>query len=113
MDRDNTPSALDEELEHEARCCETTELVWKDPSGYQTGADKCRNAHGAPTADPLREVTNDGAANASTSFHQDTRFRGYSIVHAFLGSQECGVAVLRGVRVEVEPLRHVLSAIGF
>lgn len=113
MDRDNTPSALDEELEHKARCCETTELVWKYPSGYQTGADECRNAHGAPTANPLREVANDGTTNTSTSFHQDTRFRGYSIVHAFLSSQECGVTVLRGVRVEVEPLHRVLSAFGF
>lgn len=112
VDRDDTPSALDEELKHEARCCKATELVWEDPSGYQASADESCDAHGAPTSDPLGEISDDGTANASTSLHQDACFRGYSIVHAFLGSQECGVAVLRGVRVEVEPLHHFLSAFG-
>lgn len=110
MDWDDAPSALDEELKHEAGCCKATERVWEDPSGNQTGADECGAAHGAPTADPLGEIANDGAADASTRFHQNACLRSDGVIHALLSSQECGVAVLRGVRVEVEPLCKSVSA---
>jgi hypothetical protein len=61
--------SLDEELEHESRCCKTSEFVREDPSWDQTGADECSNTHRTPTADPLREVPDDGATDASTSLH--------------------------------------------
>jgi hypothetical protein len=101
---DGVTYSLDEELEHESRRRETSKFVRQHPSGNQTSTDECRNAHCTPTADPLGEVTDDCAADASASFHQDACCRRYGVVHAFLGSQECGVTVLGGVRVEVEPL---------
>ena len=96
--------SLDEELKHETRCCKTSEFVWEDPSWDQTGANECSNAHRTPTADPLREIANDGATNTGTSLHQNTRCRSHGVVHALFGPQECGIAVLARVRVEVEPL---------
>jgi hypothetical protein len=61
--------SLDEELEHESRCRKTSEFVRENPSWDQTGADECSHAHRTPTADPLREIADDGAPNAGTSLH--------------------------------------------
>jgi hypothetical protein len=63
--------SLYEELEHESRRRQTSELVREDPGRDQTCRYKCSDAHRAPTADPLGEVTDDSSANASTSLHQD------------------------------------------
>jgi hypothetical protein len=65
--------SLDEELKHESGCCKTSEFVRKYPSWDQTGADECSNTHRTPTADPLREIADDGATDAGASLHQNTR----------------------------------------
>jgi hypothetical protein len=94
---------LDEELKHKSGCRETSEFVWEHPGWNQTCADECSDAHRTPTTDPLGEVADDSTANARTSLHQNACCGSYAVVHALFGQQEGGVAVLRGMRVEVEP----------
>jgi len=63
--------SLDEELKHESRRRQTSELIREDPSWDQTGANECSNAHRTSATDPLREVADDGSANAGTSLHEN------------------------------------------
>jgi hypothetical protein len=95
--------SLDEELKHKPGSRKTSECIWEHPRRDQTCADECSDAHRTPATNPLREIADDGTANASTSLHQNACCGGYAVVHTFFGQQEGGVAVLRGMRVEVEP----------
>ena len=64
---------LNEELEHKPRCRQTSKLVREDPSWDQTGADERSNTHRTSATNPLREVSDNGTADASTSLHQNAR----------------------------------------
>lgn len=86
--------ALHMELKNEPRCSETAEGVWQDPGRNQTGTDQRRDAHGAPSANPLRQVSDDSTTDAGSSLHQDAGNRSYPVVFALLRSQEGSVAVL-------------------
>lgn len=92
------------ELENKPRCSETTKGVGQDPGRNQAGTDQSGDAHGASSTNPLRQISDDGTTNAGSGLHQNTSNRCYAVVLAFLGSQECGVTVLGGMGIEVEPL---------
>lgn len=128
MDRDDTPSTLDEELHHEARGGEGTLTPWQNPggneeSGHEGGADD-----GATTTGELGDVTNlettlvhiansgivvityNSTTDTSTSLHENRCAGGTGVVEPLLCKHEGSVGVLAGVTVEVEP-RHEDDAV--
>jgi hypothetical protein len=68
-----TPGSLDEELQHETRSGERSEFVGENPGWDQTSRDQSGDAHRTPATDPLREVADDGSADAGAGFHQNAR----------------------------------------
>ena len=103
MDGNDTPSSLDEELDHEARSRKTSLGGGQDPGGD----DQSRHDGGAddsPAAtEPLRCVTQDGATNTRTSLHENRSAVRSLRVEVLLLLHERGVGVLARVGVEVEP----------
>lgn len=75
----------------------------QDPSGDQDSRNKGGHDDGTAPSEPLRDVADHGAADASARLHDDAGSTGRSVVHLLLREHECCVAVLAGVREVVEP----------
>lgn len=103
MDGNNSPSTLDEELNHEARRRETALSGRKNPCRNEAAGYEGSENNSSATSEPLRGVPQDCSANASASLHQN-RGTSSTLWREVLGLlHERGVAVLAGVTVKVEP----------
>lgn len=103
MDWNNTPSALNEKLHEESGSGKGSLTLRQNPRRDQeTGNKRCNNNRAAAAIE-LREVTDDGTANAGADFHDDGGAGGLGIVERFTREHKGGVGVLAGVRVVVEP----------
>jgi hypothetical protein len=103
MDGNDTPGSLDEELDHEARGGEAALGGGKNPGGDEAAGDESCADNGPATTEPLRSVSKDRAANTGASLHEDRSACGTGRAEMLGLLHECGVAVLAGVGVVVEP----------
>lgn len=103
MDWNNTPSTLNEKLHEESGSGKRSLSLRQNPRRDQETRDERCNNNRAAAAVELREVTDNGSANAGTDFHDDGGAGGLGIVERFAREHEGGVRVLAGVGVVVEP----------
>lgn len=103
VDGNDTPGTLDEELDHEAGSRQTALSGRQNPSWNEASGDEGSANDSATAPEPLRGVTKDSTTNTSTGLHQDGGAGRASGAEVLLLLHECGVRVLAGVGVEVEP----------
>ena len=99
MDWDNTPGTLDEELHEEAGRGEAAFRLGQDPCWNHATTHEGSDDDSASSANPLREVSDDGTADTGAGFHQDAASTRFIVVELLLGQEEGSVGILRGVRV--------------
>lgn len=89
-------------MHEEASGGEAALALWEDPGWNHEGRQECSDDDGPAAAKPLRDIPNDGAADAGAGLHEDGCSSGGRVRHVLLGEHEGRVAVLTGVRVVVE-----------
>ena len=84
MDRNNAPSTLHEKLQEEPTRAERALPLRQNPRGDETSRQESRHDDRAPPAEELRQVADDGAADAGACLHEDGGARGTAVLEAFL-----------------------------
>ena len=102
VDGNDSPGTLDEELDHETRCGQTTLGSGENPGRDKAAGDESSADDHAATTEPLRSVSEDSTANTGTSLHENRGASGTGGAEMLLLLHEGGVAVLASVGVVVE-----------
>ena len=102
VDGNDSPGTLDEELDHETRCGQTTLGSGENPGRDEAAGDESSADDHAATTEPLRSVSENGTTDAGASLHENRGASGTGGAEMLLLLHEGGVAVLAGVGVVVE-----------
>lgn len=94
MDRDDTPGALDHELEEERASSQTGLRIGQDPGGDDCGSEEGSEDDRATAAKGLRDIADDSTADGSAGFGNDGATRGVLLREPF--ARLCGIMELDG-----------------
>lgn len=103
VDWNDTPSTLHKELHKESTRTQALLSLRQNPSRDDETGDKRCNDDRAAAAVELREVADDGTADAGADFHDDRGAGGLGVIKRLAREHEGCVGVLRRVGVVVEP----------